>query len=108
MASLRTPQSLSPHLALETGVGILDYELVAEKAESLGRAGARVEASLIELRRFDAGQCPEADRATLVKTAAQAVWGFFVQRELCGMTDPEPAIEFYAIPREVLVRLGER
>jgi hypothetical protein len=106
MASLRSPQNLSPRLALETGDGVLGYQIQAEKAESLGRAGRRVEETLTALRRHDFGG-GEGEREPLVRAAVQATWGYFVQREACGVTDQGPAIELYGIPGEVLRRLGE-
>ena len=104
--SLRMPQTLKHQLNLETGASVLDAELLAEQAAALGRAGRRVEEALVAL---NAG--PEDDRAArepLLKAAADAVWGFFVQRELCGLRDQDQVIADYAIPRAVLVRLGAR
>ena len=43
---------------------------------------------------------------SLVKAAARQVWAFFVQRELCGLRDQKQIIKDYAMPGEVLVRLG--
>jgi hypothetical protein len=106
MAPLRVPQAVAVHLGLESGPGFFGHEIQAEKAESLGRAGRRVEETLAALRRHDAGEC-DGEREPLLKAAVQATWGYLVQRELCGMTDPEPAIEFYGVPGEVLRRLGE-
>ena len=40
-------------------------------------------------------------------TAAQnAVWAYFVQRELCGFKRHQDVIAAFAIPREVLNGLG--
>ncbi len=49
--SLRMPQNLSSGLAFETGESVLQTELMAEQAASLGRAGKRVEKTLAALRR---------------------------------------------------------
>jgi len=103
--SLRLPQSLGSSFSFETGASALEQELAAEKAASLGRMGKRVEAALGALRDFDGA--PEA-RPLYVRAAADAVWEFFVQRELVGLGDEAAVIRDYAIPREVLVRLGER
>lgn len=101
--SLRPPQSLSTQLVLETGASVLDAEILAEKAAALGRAGAAVEKTLAAVR--EAGpQSP--DREALLASAAEAVWGFFVQRELCGLRDQQAIIRDYAIPAAVLARLG--
>lgn len=42
----------------------------------------------------------------LLKTAANAVWSYFVQRELCGMRDHRWVINDYGITDDVLARLG--
>lgn len=85
--------------------GALDYEIAAEKASSLGRAGDAVANTLAKLRASD-GTSPE--RAALLKAAAAAVWAYFIQRELCGLRRHDDAIREYGIPREVLVKLGAR
>lgn len=83
----------------------LEAEILAEKAAGLARSGGKVEDALAALRALDA-DTPE--RAAALRAAADAVYGFFVQRELCGLRDDRAAIEHYAIPREVLVRVGAR
>ena len=47
-------------------------------------------------------------RESLRKAAAEAVWGFLVQREILGMRDRNAVIAQYGIPREVLNRIGAR
>jgi hypothetical protein len=93
---------------LADGASLLDHELLAEKAAALGRMGGRVEASLERLREHDRAGADPASRQGLLAEAADAVWCFFVQRELCGLKDQSAVIAQYAIPREVLVRLGAR
>jgi hypothetical protein len=90
-------------LTLETGAGVLDAEILAEKAAALGRAGRAVEERIAALNRAGP-DTPE--RETLLTSAAEAVWGFFVQRELCGLKDQQQVIADYAIPGAVLARLG--
>lgn len=81
----------------------LAHEIIAEQASSLGRAGRAVAASLEALAAFG-GDGP--DRAGRVQAAADAVFSYFVQRELCGFRRHDDAIRDYGIPREVLVRVG--
>lgn len=83
----------------------LEAEVIAEKASSLGRHGRLVEQALAALRAVPPDADPETRRA-LLRTAAQEVWAFFVQRELCGLRDQKEVIRLYGIPPEVLVRLG--
>jgi hypothetical protein len=89
----------------QTGVGVLDYEILAEKAASLGRTGLQAEMRLKQLREH---QGDAAQRAALVKETADAVYAWFIQRELCGLRRHDSLIREYAIPKEVLVRLGAK
>jgi hypothetical protein len=104
--SLRMPQNLSNTLRFETGASVLDHEIAGEKAASLGRAGQAVEKALARLA--DPEILAVEGRDALLKAAAEAVWSFFVQREVMGLRDQAPAIRHYNIPRAVLVRLGAR
>lgn len=104
--ALRPPQNLSSGFRFETGASILDAEIAAEKAASLGRAGAQVERALARLE--DPEALAAEGRDVLLKAAAHEVWKFFIQREACGMRDQRPVIQALNIPRAVLVRLGAR
>jgi hypothetical protein len=104
MSSLRMPQSLIARLKPESGQASLHYELMEEQAHSLGRAGRKVEDALAALAAHPGGD----ERAELVKAAADAVWGFLVQREVMGLRDRAQVVAQYGIPREVLVRIGAR
>lgn len=104
MSSLRMPQSLVRRLGTDSADAILRYELMEEQAHSLGRAGRKVEAALKALAEHPGGD----DRPAVLKAAADAVWGFFVQREVMGLRDRNSVIAQYGIPREVLARLGAR
>jgi hypothetical protein len=85
------------------GLNPLDHEIAGEKAAALGRAGERVEKALRRLR--EAGK-ESPQRPALLRDAADAVYAYFIQRELCGMRRHNDAIRDYAIPSEVLARLG--
>jgi len=82
----------------------IDTEIVAEIASSIGHAGRRVESLMNRLRQAGEGE----ERAALVRAGAEAVYAYFVQRELCGFRRHEDVIREYGIPREVLVRLGAK
>jgi hypothetical protein len=81
----------------------IDWEIRAERASSMGRAGRRVEEALKGLATFSGA--PEA-REILLREAADAVWSYFVQREMMGFRRHDDAVEAYAIPAEVLRRVG--
>jgi hypothetical protein len=101
--SFRLPQSLTTTSVRESALGVIQAEIEAEKAASMGIAGTRVEAALAALAQADDDARPAA-----LKAAADAVWGLFIQRELVGQTNHKPLIAHYGIPREVLARLGSR
>ena len=103
MASLRMPQSLVKRLGAETGDAVLRYELLQEQAASLGQSGRKVEKALAALRDHEG-----EGRAEVLKAAADAVWGFLVQREVMGLRDRTAIVAQYAIPREVMNRIGAR
>ena len=85
---------------------MLEADLVAEKASSLGHQGRKVEQAMAALRAFDAATGDPRERLRLLKLAAEDVWAFFIQREFCGLRDSNQIIKDYGIPDEVLVRLG--
>lgn len=101
--ALKPPQQFNPSAS-----GRLDplaYELASEMADALGRAGRKVETALEALKA--AGDACDPDRReTLLDDAAELVWGFFIQREICGFRNQADAIRRYGIPGEVLARLG--
>jgi hypothetical protein len=81
----------------------LDHEIMEEKAAALGRAGEKAELCLKRLRECD----PESEeRPQRLSEAARAVYAYFIQRELCGLRRHRDVIREYAIPDEVLARLG--
>jgi hypothetical protein len=85
---------------------VLQNEMLAERASSLGHHGRLVEAAMAALKAFDAAAGTPDERQRLVRKAAREVWAFFVQRELCGFRDQKDVIKQYGIPGEVLARLG--
>jgi hypothetical protein len=103
--SLRPPSQYANPGKVSDSLGLLDHEIAAEKAAALGRAGERVERSLAELAAFEGN--PE-DRVVVLKRAADAVYAYFIQRELCGMRRHQDVIREYQIPNAVLARLGAK
>lgn len=101
--ALRPPGNLSANSLAETGFDALGYEILAEKAAALGRAGERAEICLRRLKQHENG--PD-QRVALVRETAEAVYAWFIQRELCGFRRHDDVIREYAIPKEVLARLG--
>ena len=100
--SLRPPSHLARASAAEAAFDALGHEILAEKAQALGRAGQKVEETLARL----GANADEELRPRLLKEAAVAVHAYFIQRELCGLRKHDAVIREYAIPKAVLVRLG--
>jgi len=87
------------------GASPLEHALNAERALTLGKLGREVEAALLTWQSISSVREPER-RAAALQACADAVWRYFIQREVQGLMSHEPVIEFYRIPREVLARVG--
>lgn len=103
--SLRPPSLLWKTDPGDGALDLLGHEILAEKAAGLGRTGARAESCLVMLRDH---QGTDAERELLIKAAADAVYAWFIQRELCGFRRHDAEIKHYSIPKVVLARLGAR
>ena len=103
--TLRAPTRYDTAAGGGVGPNPLEIEIAAEKAAALGRSGERVEETLARLRALEHG-APE--RPASLRDAVEAVYAYFIQRELCGMRRHQDVIREYAIPNEVLVRLGAK
>lgn len=103
--SLRPPKALSPTFSTTGTFNVLEYELMSERADALGRHGLKVEKALAALSELKAEAAPDL-RERLLDEAADAVWAFFIQREICGLRDSRDAVRRYGIPKEVMARLG--
>jgi hypothetical protein len=89
---------------------VLDYELREQKAQTLGTLSGQVEQALAALRTFDAGadlSDREGRRRALLDEAADRVWAFMIQREMCGFRNWEAVVKDYGISREILSRVGQ-
>lgn len=102
MSSLRMPQSLTRRLGVDTGEAVLRYEILEEQAAALGRLGEKLEKALAALTAHDGAE----GRPEKLRAAADAAWCFLVQREVMGLRDRAAVVAQYAIPREVMNRLG--
>lgn len=103
--AIRLPYGRTSLAAGDAAQGALEAELLNEKVESLGRAGRRVEEALAALRAF-AGETGSVAHESLLDDAAAKVWAFIVQRELCGFRNAALIVEDFAIPGDVMRRLG--
>ena len=82
----------------------IDYEIIEEKAATLGRVTARLEATLAAL---EAAEDP-ALRASLREEAAEWLWYVVVQREAIGVTHHDALFEAYRIPPAIRRIMGPR
>lgn len=92
-----------PGLPVDSGLDLLGYEIMAEKAAALGKAGEKARAALVALKD---GPGEGGGRETLLMAAADAVQAYFIQRELCGFRRHDGIIREYEIPKAVLACLG--
>lgn len=97
MSGLRDSLDLIRMVRPQAGTAAIEHEILAEKANSLGAAEARVRRAVAALNGTNAGALSEA---------RDAVWCYFVQRELLGFEDHEKVIADLKIPRSVLLGLG--
>lgn len=95
-----------------SGLDVLQYELLQEKAATLARMGRRFTAALEALRAFDRSMetttVDDERRAGLVAAAGEALWFYVIQREVCGLRDSEAVMRQLDVPREVRLRMGLR
>lgn len=97
-----------------SGLAQLEYEVVQERAATLGRLGRRLEEALAALREHDAAQqepvtaSGRAARRQLVLEAGEALWYFVIQRELTGFRDSTQVMRDYRVPKEVQACMGVR
>ena len=96
----------------ERFVDTVKQEIAEEQAGALGRSGRRLEQALAVFRDHEsAGVSNEHDSARLerlLSELAERLEAFIVQREACGLRDFRHVLDYYDIPREVLVRMGAR
>ena len=109
--TFRPPGRPAADLWQKSPAAALDYEIAQETAAALGRQGRALEAALRALAAFDAeppsgASADRTTRASLVATAAQALWEFVVQREACGLRDAGTVVRMYGVPAEVRDRMG--
>jgi hypothetical protein len=103
MPSIEMLQTLLGRSGGEAADAALHDEIAQEQAAALGRMGRKAEAALAALKTHEG-----EGRAEVLRKAADAVWCFFVQREVMGLRDRARIVADYQIPREVMVRLGAR
>jgi hypothetical protein len=92
----------------------IDSLLAGEAAASLGISGRKLKKTLDALRQYDADvaaltrQPDESARKSLVMEAAEAYWGYVVQREQFGLMDSEYIATEYSIPEDVKLAMGPK
>lgn len=99
--SLRMPRAYARQFEQTSVDTALNVEMLEEKAAALGRAGKRVEETLEVLRRS-----ADENRETARRAAADAVYAYLIQRELCGLRDQRAVFRNYDVPGDVIAILG--
>lgn len=80
----------------------IEQELQGERATALGLAGRRIEEALATLA--DAADTTPVDDK--LDAAATAVWYYVIIRESLRFFDHEAALHHYAVPPQVMARVG--
>ena len=108
---VRTPKSLAPRTS--GAIDVLEYEVLQEKAATLGRLTETFEKALAAfvasdeaVRRGDATASALARREQRLDAAGAALWYFVIQRELCGLRNTEAVLREYRVPAVVRLRMG--
>lgn len=101
MSGLRNSLDLIRMVRPEAGTAAIDHEIQSERANSLSAAERRVIKAI-------AGLKTGGDREHWLAEAREAVWSYFVQRELIGFRRHTEVIADLGIPGEVLNGLGAR
>lgn len=92
----------------------IDQLFAGEAAASFGHAGRRLKKTLDALRVYDndvavRARKPNSEvREGLVMDAAEAFWGYVVQREQFGLLDSEYIATEYGVPDEVKLLMGPK
>ncbi len=109
--SFRPPKSLGPR-PNDAALDVLHYEIMQEKASTLGRLTRDFEQALAAWRDFEAAErrprdaADQATREKLLDAAADALWWFVVQREACGLRNTEAVLRDYRVPAALRLRMG--
>ena len=104
--SIRLPKNLQTQLQTNTGASVLEAEIFAEHAASLGHHGKLVEKAMAALETYDGPNVEQKDR--LLDAAADAVYNYFVIREAVGINNHDHPIKFYKITPSILARMGRK
>lgn len=99
MPGLRESLDLIRMVRPQAGTAAIEHEIMAERASSLGGAEGRVVKAVAAL-------AESSDRAVALAEAREAVWAYFVQRELIGFRRHTDVIRELGIPQDVLNGLG--
>ncbi|HTN63681.1 MAG TPA: DUF6665 family protein [Devosia sp.] len=99
-SSLRDSLELIQLVRPQAGTAVIDSEILAERASSLGAAERHVIDAIAALT------AATADREIHLAEARRVVWQYFVQRELVGFRRHTDVIQELKIPPEVLAGLG--
>ena len=95
--SIRPPQNLQTQLQTNTGASVLEAEIFAEHAASLGHHGKLVEKAMAALETGEDSNTEEHDK--LLDAAADAVYNYFVIREAVGINNHDHRLSSIKLPR---------
>jgi len=93
------------------GVDATAREIAQEKAQALALTARSLDSALRALREHDqrhGATFGDETRTRLVAHAAERVLYYLVQREAQGLRDARYVFDHYAVPADVIARLGAR
>jgi hypothetical protein len=88
-------------------VDSLQREIAQEKAQGLALTEKRLLAALDAYRQQPPG-ATAAQRERIMWQLVDTATSFVVQREACGLRDAARILKLYAVPAEVVARMGIR
>ena len=88
-------------------VDSVEREIAQEKAQGLALTETRLLAALDAYRQQPPG-ATAAQHERVVWQLVDAATSFVVQREACGLRDAARILDLYAVPAEVVARMGIR
>jgi hypothetical protein len=108
--SIRPPRNLAPVRAA-SALDALQYEIMQEKAATLGRVTHAFERAFAAWQAFEAdaaaGRVSDSERREkLLDQAAEALWNFVIQRETIGLRNTEAVLREYGVPAALRLRMG--
>ncbi|MEI2387279.1 DUF6665 family protein [Breoghania sp. JC706] len=105
--SLRPPRRFANASDLDPVEKALEYEVLAEKASTLGRLQGKLERALALVSECEGSAEANTERhERLLEEAGEALWYVAIQRDLCGLRVDAAFYRTFQVPKAVINRMG--